>query len=173
MQVWRNCLKFCLNRQVTHLPSYVPCVCIFAQSKNCGDRETAVASERLWNNIQFKAMAGKRTMERRPLLGSRFLISKNWRPLLWNGSVNTFPRQLLREWTVLYARAVPRSYKEDSGGNQVSTVREYSSVGRELAIQRWLERGSWRISTVRSRYQGTASEDTADCKRLSVCCGDL
>jgi hypothetical protein len=26
---------------------------IFAQSKNCGARETAVASKRLWNNISF------------------------------------------------------------------------------------------------------------------------
>jgi hypothetical protein len=26
---------------------------IFAQSKNCGARETAVAGERLWNNIRF------------------------------------------------------------------------------------------------------------------------
>jgi hypothetical protein len=26
---------------------------IFAQSKNCGARETAVARERLWDNIRF------------------------------------------------------------------------------------------------------------------------
>jgi hypothetical protein len=36
------------------------------------------------------------TMERRPLLGSRFLISKNRRQLLVNGSVNTFTRQRIR-----------------------------------------------------------------------------
>jgi hypothetical protein len=26
---------------------------LFAQSKHCGARETAVASERLWNNVRF------------------------------------------------------------------------------------------------------------------------
>jgi hypothetical protein len=26
---------------------------IFAQTKNCGARETAVADERLWNNFRF------------------------------------------------------------------------------------------------------------------------
>jgi hypothetical protein len=30
----------------------------------------------------------------------------------------------VREWTVLSARAVPRSYKEDNWGNQVSSVQE-------------------------------------------------
>jgi hypothetical protein len=34
---------------------------------------------------------GRERAERRPLLGSRFLISKNRRPLLRNGSVNMFP----------------------------------------------------------------------------------
>jgi hypothetical protein len=41
------------------------------------------------------------------------------------------------------------------------------------AIQKGLERVSERISPVRSRYQGTAGEDTAGWKRLSVFCGDL
>jgi hypothetical protein len=62
---------------------------IFAQSKNCGARETAIASERLWS-ISFWATAMKHTVEQRPLLGSRFLISKNRRPLLGKGSVNLF-----------------------------------------------------------------------------------
>jgi hypothetical protein len=81
-------------------------------------------------------MGGKQTTKRRPLLGSRFLISKNIKPMLGNGSVNTFPLQRIREWTVLSARAVPRSYKEDSWGNQVRSVREYSSVGRELPFRK-------------------------------------
>jgi hypothetical protein len=40
------------------------------------------------------------------------------------------------------------------------------------AIQRGLERGSLRISIVRSRYQGNG-EDTAERKMFSGCCGDL
>jgi hypothetical protein len=34
----------------------------------------------------------KQTTERRPLLGSRVLISKARRPLLGNGTVNAFPQ---------------------------------------------------------------------------------
>jgi hypothetical protein len=34
---------------------------IFVQSKNCGARETAVAKERLSNNIRFQATATKQT----------------------------------------------------------------------------------------------------------------
>jgi hypothetical protein len=76
---------------------------LLAQKRNCGNRETDVASEQLWNNIRFWATAGEQTTEQCPLLGSRFLISKNRRPLLGNGSVNTSPRQRIRirEWTVL------------------------------------------------------------------------
>jgi hypothetical protein len=77
---------------------------------------------------------------------------------------------------VLSAQAVPRSYKEDNWGNQVSSVRE--SVKKRVswkkaAIQRGIQRGSRRISTVRSHYQGAVGEDTAVWKRLSVCRGDL
>jgi hypothetical protein len=36
-----------------------------------------------------------------------------------------------------------------------------------------LSAGSWRISTVRSRCQGTAGYDTTGWKELSGCCGDL
>jgi hypothetical protein len=39
-------------------------------------------------------------------------------------------------------------------------------------IERGLERGSWRISTVRICYQGKA-EDTAGWKTLGVCASDL
>jgi hypothetical protein len=46
------------------------------------------------------------------------------------------------------------------------------------AVQRELERRSWRISNIRSRYQETACENTTcenttDWKALIVCCGDL
>jgi hypothetical protein len=46
---------------------------IFAQNKNCGARRTAVCSEWLWNDICFLAT------EQCLLLGSRFLISNNWK----------------------------------------------------------------------------------------------
>jgi hypothetical protein len=55
---------------------------IFAPSKNCGARETDIASERLWNNSRLWATAPKLTTERRPLLGI--------------GSVSSFPRQRIR-----------------------------------------------------------------------------
>jgi hypothetical protein len=82
--------------------------------------------------------------QRRPLLGSRFLISYNRRSLLKNGSVDTFSRQRIRiqEWTVLSARAVPRSYKEDNWDNRVSSVRE--SVKK---------RDSWKGATIHRRYE--------------------
>jgi hypothetical protein len=38
------------------------------------------------------ATATKQTTERRPLLGGRFFISMDIRPLLGNGSVNNFPQ---------------------------------------------------------------------------------
>jgi hypothetical protein len=41
------------------------------------------------------------------------------------------------------------------------------------AIQRGLDPGNRRISTVRSRYQGAVGESTADWKRLSGRSGDL
>jgi hypothetical protein len=41
------------------------------------------------------------------------------------------------------------------------------------AVQRGLEPGSRGITIVICRYQERAGEDTADWKRLGVCCGDL
>lgn len=49
---------------------------IFAQSKNRGATDTAVASEWLSNNICLYATTAKQT-EQRPLLGGRFLMSNN------------------------------------------------------------------------------------------------
>jgi hypothetical protein len=71
---------------------------------------------------------------------------------------------------VLSARAVPRSYKEGSWDNQVSSV--WESVKERVSwkgstIQRELEHGSCRIFTVRSRYQGMADEDNVGWKILA------
>jgi hypothetical protein len=71
---------------------------------------------------------------------------------------------------------VPRSYKKDSLGNQISSVWEAvkkRDSWKRAAVQRGLEPGSRGIASVRSRYQGKAGEETAGWKRLSVCCGDL
>jgi hypothetical protein len=92
------------------------------------------------------------------------------------GCLNT----TLWEWTVLSARSVPRSCKEDNWGNGASSVRKSMKKRvswKGAAVQRGLKRGSRRISTVRSRYQGTASENTSGWKRQRVLrwfvkCGD-
>jgi hypothetical protein len=82
--------------------------------------------------------------------------------------------------SVLPKRAVPRSYREDNCGNQVSSVREavkkrpsYKSRKR-ATVQRGLEPGSRGIATVRTRYQATTSEDTGGWKgqRDFVKCGN-
>jgi hypothetical protein len=46
---------------------------VFAQSKNCGARQTVLASERLGNNIYLEATATKQMTEQSLLIGSRFL----------------------------------------------------------------------------------------------------
>jgi hypothetical protein len=68
-------------------------------------------------------------------------------------------------------RLLPRTYKEESCGNQVSSV--WESVKKRVtlkggAVQRGLEPGSRGIAIVRSRFQGTADEDNPGWKRLSV-----
>jgi hypothetical protein len=61
--------------------------CIFAQSKNCGARKTAVASERLWNNIrswptaQLTRSRGNKRRENARCYGSRFLIKGVMQPV--------------------------------------------------------------------------------------------
>jgi hypothetical protein len=78
--------------------------------------------------------------------------------------------------TVFSTWSVLRSYKEDNWSNRISFVWESvkkRSSWEVATVQRGLERGSWRISTVRSRCKDRADEDTADWKRLSGCCGDL
>jgi hypothetical protein len=120
------------------------------------------------------------------------------RPLLANGSETTFvsrqrprnrqykekymsaarerlgkhvPAETVRiqEWTVLSARAAPRSYKEDNWGNQFKSLRE--SVKKRLswkgaAVQRRLEPGSRGRAIVRSRFKKTFIEGTECWKRL-------
>jgi hypothetical protein len=75
---------------------------------------------------------------------------------------------------------VPRSYKEDNWDKQVSSVWEsvkkrdtWKRVGKEPLRRKNLSTEAKKISTVRSRYQGTAGEDTAGWKRFRECCGDL
>jgi hypothetical protein len=82
-------------------------------------------------------------------------------------------------------RSLGRSVKKKRTGatSQLSSAREaekrwcyswqLSWVLHGRLCQEDLSAWSWRISTVRSRHQGTAGEDTADWKRLSRCCGDL
>jgi hypothetical protein len=66
---------------------------------------------------------------------------------------------------------VPRSYKEENWGNQVSSVRE--SVKKRgswkgAAVQRGFEPESRELAIIRSRYQATISEETAGWKRLNM-----
>jgi hypothetical protein len=72
---------------------------------------------------------------------------------------------------VLSARAVPRSYKKDNWGNQVSSERE--SVKKRgswkgTAFQRGLEPESKELAIIISRYQEAISEETAGWERLRV-----
>jgi hypothetical protein len=71
---------------------------------------------------------------------------------------------------------VPRSYKKDNWGNQVSSVQasvKKGSVGRELPLGEDLSAEAEESPLFRSRYQGTAAEDKAGWKRLSGCCSYL
>jgi hypothetical protein len=71
---------------------------------------------------------------------------------------------------------MPRSYKEDNWGNPASSLPQAvkkKGSWKGAAIQTGFECNSFRICTVRSHYQGTAGEGTADGKGLSVCCGNL
>jgi hypothetical protein len=75
----------------------------------------------------------------------------------------------IQELTVLSARAVTRSYKEDSWGNQVSSLRESVKKRvswKEAAPQKVLQAGNKGIAIVKNRYQGTAGEDTEGWKRF-------
>jgi hypothetical protein len=122
------------------------------------------------------------------LLHARTVGTKK-QPLLANGSETTFySRKRLGNHVpaatdthatievllekVFFTRSVQRGYKEDNWGNRVRSVWESVKKGdiwKAAAIQWGLDRGSWRTSTVRSRYLGTAGEDnTAGWKRQRV-----
>jgi hypothetical protein len=96
---------------------------------------------------------------------ARGFLSSVQTPLLCNGSLNiTFLLQLI-QMTIeeLFSMwSVSRCYKQGTR-LKLSLLRE--------AVKRGLQRGSWRIPTVRSRYEGTAGENTG-WKMLSGCCGD-
>jgi hypothetical protein len=156
----------------------------------------AVASEQLWNNIRFQATVAKETMERRPFLGSRFLISKNRRPLLGTVAVNTFPRQRIRmlqsngvfymvraeklwerDKVVLIQLSVEsQTVKRSLGGWCEMSASLGVSCNRQLEGSRHSER-TWarkqRNSRCSSRYQATTSEDTVGWKRLSIWSSEL
>jgi hypothetical protein len=98
------------------------------------------------------------------------LISKNRQSLLGNGLINMFPRKWIRvqQYRHCCKRGflrwfVPRVYKGDRWGNQVSSVRE-SEEKRNLEgsrrPERLLEPGSRRLVIIRRRYQATTSEDS-------------
>jgi hypothetical protein len=54
--------------------------------------------------------------------------------------------------TAFSIRSVQRCYKEENRDNRFSSVRE--------PVKRRLQLGSWRISTVKSRRQGTAGDNS-------------
>jgi hypothetical protein len=72
---------------------------MFAQSKTCRASETAVASERFWNNIRFWATDAKQTTEKRPFLDSISLVMQK---LYYKNK-----RDVFSTWSV------PRCYKRD------------------------------------------------------------
>jgi hypothetical protein len=98
------------------------------------------------------------------------------RPVLVNGSVNTFP--LLGSRFVIMQQldynngdgcfylALPRCYKQGSSVILESVL--HGRLWRE-DLSAW----SWKISTVRTRCQRAARESTAGWKRLSECSGHL
>jgi hypothetical protein len=55
----------------------------------------------------------------------------------------------------------------------ISKGRQLLSSSAQEAVKTEPERMKLKISTIRSRCQRTAGEDTAGWKRLSVCCGDM
>jgi hypothetical protein len=56
---------------------------MFVRSKNCGARETAVASERLWNNIRFYATAAKQTRQTAVVTQTSLRQWTGWVAITW------------------------------------------------------------------------------------------
>jgi hypothetical protein len=130
-----------------------------------------VAMKLKWHvliDVAYRFVAAQRSWKNGRCCDSGFLINGAMQPVA--GWRERIPAETvsIREYTAFSKWSLQRGYLEDNWGDQVSSVRESVKKGVSLkgaAIQRKLERGSWRISTVRSRYQGTADEDTADWKR--------
>jgi hypothetical protein len=84
--------------------------------------------------------------KQRPLLGSGVLINGVTQPVGGRREHILAETVSIREWTVLSTWSVPRSYKKDNWGNQVSSVREAvkktdrrkEAVGRELPFRHGL-----------------------------------
>jgi hypothetical protein len=112
----------------------------------------------------------KQTTKQHPLLGSRFLTSKYTQPLLSNAFANKLvpmERIGVQQWTVFSTGSVPNLYKDgNTSKSSERVVRESVKRGTSRSSKQQNERGSWRISTVRSRYQWTTCEDTADWEGL-------
>jgi hypothetical protein len=114
--------------------------------------------------VACRPVTEKLTTKQHPLLGNRLLISKYTQLVLSNAFEN---KHILTDtigvlqWTVFSTRSVPRCYTEDNW----SKIRERVVV---KSVKRRLSRCSWRIPTVRSRYQGTTDENTAGWEDL-VC----
>jgi hypothetical protein len=66
-------------------------------------------------------------------------------------------------------RSVPKTYKKDKWGNQISsawaTVKKSDSL-EGAAVEKGLQPGNKGITVVRSRYRAPTSEDTEDWKGL-------
>jgi hypothetical protein len=96
-----------------------------------------------------------------------------------NGSVNTFPRQRIRNQQSRYCFAIT----VEKVFSMWCVSKCYESVGFQRgqladgsvreSVKENLSAGSWRIYTVRSRCQGTVGENTAGLKRHSGCCDYL
>jgi hypothetical protein len=84
---------------------------------------------------------GRETNNATTSVSRQQILNRNRRPLLGNGFVDTFPRQriCIWEWTVLSARVMPRSYKEENWGNQVSSGGESE------------EKSQWQLVTVKTK----------------------
>jgi hypothetical protein len=79
-------------------------------------------TEQLWNNGNGREKDnGTTSVAKQQILSKREQTAAARERLVKQVSAETFS---IREWTVLFARAVTRVYKEHNWGDQVSSVRE-------------------------------------------------
>jgi hypothetical protein len=103
-------------------------VAYLLKSKNCGARETAVASERLWDYIRFWATPRQTCSHANNVTTP----VARWRKHIPAETVS------IREWTVLFTRSTrstPSSYKEDNYGNWVQSRAEAGSSTSTVALR--------------------------------------